>query len=607
MRGHALRSKQHCDRRRIGISFVCIAVVYAIVNWDMTTEVDGSPTAAQQPSPLRTATPRAVPSAGGLQWYPPLCHTLPYQLCERCTRRPNRTFQHCFNGCQCPSEGCEVVPVNGSQEHACTDSALWKTSSLSAHCVAPKEKIHPEELPLQLHSFAKKTAWLFHEWESWDSSCGSRDNGTTRRLRGYHDKDNLYVLENVCFHPTMGNMLGFDPQLDPFHGSNEIAEENSGFNQSVSDVAVKKWMVVAVPLPHPPSCLKEEPIALFHASEFLDNHIHAIHKGMAVRLAREKNHHLSSVVNPLTLMVVHRALFDVGGAALEYAKSMYFKRWASIFGFPFLPSDAPHARRRFVATRIPDPASEPMALKINESELACFRKVVVVLPSYRSASNDDNPYLMRVNGPRRPQDAQLYRRVREDVALCAGADYPRTADKKNPKIVIAVRSLNRKILGLAYHIRAIESFAKEELHARSVAVVEFSRLKLSEVAQIHLDADILVGFYGSGLSWVMLMPPQSVLVEFFSMYSCTERSLNRSTWGDAEQVRHCDFQGLASSLGISMLSIKVPDVARVRGGAYVSLTAWKETLRLAVCGLQFGAAQCPIPCPDCFGFEKLQH
>ena len=101
--------------------------------------------------------------------------------------------------------------------------------------------------------------------------------------------------------------------------------------------------------------------------------------------------------------------------------------------------------------------------------------------------------------------------LRQRFTDCYGGVADRVVNATNPRMTIAWRTMTRSQPRWDKIGEPLAEYSRQR-GARSFDIIEHAHITPAAVARHHMDTDVLIGGWGAGLMWELLMPAGSVVV-----------------------------------------------------------------------------------------------
>ena len=356
--------------------------------------------------------------------------------------------------------------------------------------------------------FERLTAWQSPSPTKVKGYFGSRAcQGTagSNRMRSFYDERKLYILENFCIGPD-GGVSGFNPQLVPYQsGTDLIWAQSSAANQSQIDVEEFRELFRRVaPLAKPPACIIDAPLLIYPVSSAYNNVGHDFYRiGSLLRireLAFDPDEHVAllKLYSPLGLRRLYpEYVMDASGIFREFLGPLQFGAVsvnASRNGFAKQVEELRQASRHDL-----------------DDARVCFRRGVVwhnaidnisnKMPQASSNSVPGYQVQYSLYGPRSHIDQLVTEKLRRQLAQCASLRLRSEPDRRSPRILFAMRSMNRnKFVDHDATLQSLKRFV-ESMNATLDVVEHVREDDANSMLQRYADADAIYGPYGAGLIW----------------------------------------------------------------------------------------------------------
>lgn len=286
------------------------------------------------------------------------------------------------------------------------------------------------------------------------------------------------------------------------------------------------------------------------------------------------------------------------GNAYSYFYQMFTRRWASVWGYPPSDRDLLHIKGH----RKVQPAS------------LCFRKMIVLHQCIVDCNSNDlswpwklrvkEQFLFTTGGPRSvARDGFAIELFRRRVRSCLGLP-ERRVNRDHPRVVYALRTQSRRHLGLSSKMQAlVEAFFSPTggINARSFDIAEHVKVNPAGFLRLVYDADILIGHWGAGLVFQILMPEDAVTIQLDQNSYCAGKG--QQGWN---VVPLCDYGGDAFAANLSHMLVALPESTTVvhddkHSGYDVSEETYVQAVSVAACAIRRADARhrvqlvCPFP------------
>lgn len=158
-------------------------------------------------------------------------------------------------------------------------------------------------------------------------------------------------------------------------------------------------------------------------------------------------------------------------------------------------------------------------------------------------------------GPRRAEDSvepQQFRQLMWE-RFVSKSQAP-LVNRQHPKVVLLWRSKRRREYGWADIVQPFTEWLWSK-GCRDFYIFEHVQATSDELVRAMADADIMIGIFGAGYTWMSLMPKGGVVVEMSAPWACSN-GFDKQGWN-----RHpsCDFGGLAMTCGLEHLTMNLGD------------------------------------------------
>ena len=375
-----------------------------------------------------------------------------------------------------------------------------------------------------------------------DSSSDTSDQNTTYadgtasfKFTARHEgSDRYYRIRNFCMSPV-GSMYGYQPEVTMYDGRDDVG---SRVPNEVPSAEFRAWVQGTKPLQQPASCYLDTKILIMPIWTRTDNPVHVWHRVAQLNHIKETNFGKNST-NVVTAYIFTQE-FALGFAPPWPSDPMYWLNQTAFNGYlrSVTPSHFPIYATRSVKAAQHEAIGREWPEATIMHPFACFKEAVVYhtcLPADCAAANRGPPPRPAYNtfGDRTP-DVLL--RFTQRLRECVGEEERLTPRLANPRVVLAHRTRTRRWTTSPY-LQAVIAIYVEKVLNGTLIVNEMGATSTPDLVKLYGSADIVIGQYGSGLAYSVLMPPASVMIEVnLQGYYCAGSSgINTN--------RRCDYGG----------------------------------------------------------------
>lgn len=509
-----------------------------------------------------------------------------------CFPIPNHQYN---KGCACPFPECMVRRdrgADGNDTRTCVRNPHYakepqrKEENPETNCIdaPPSSPLPNAESADPVEQFKFQTSWLFNKWWDWKAQCVPLQKHENFTHRSYHntsaDASGLYTIENGCL-DAYGGLHGFDPH----------AEKNLGKQEYQAEEEELYWFAKPRALPEPPSCFVDTPVLLVPMPVQNWNHYHVLHRSVSAMLATtsERLFNTTSLDEVLMIFVILEPRGIRQGNAFSYYYQMFTRKWASVWAYRPSGADLLHIHSQFPNHPRDETGLPPVPARL------CFKKMYVLHQCIHHCDGRILPwhgrvkdaFLFTTGGPRAiEKDSRAVQLFRSRAQRCLGLPNREGANVTNPRILYVLRTTtSRRHVGLAVKLQQLQKMVfSSAINARSFDMAEHIKLLPDAYMRLAWDSDIMIGHWGAGLVFQMLMPSGAVTAQFDTTSGCS------GGWFGWNKLGHCDYGGDASVTNTShfVITIKGSHVNRAhqRESIDINSQTYAWMLKLAKCGLQ---------------------
>ena len=368
---------------------------------------------------------------------------------------------------------------------------------------------------------------------------------------------------------------------EPFEGVDEIADLAEYSHESRMK-NVRKWVRNTHRLREPPECILDMTVIVVPVYKRSDNHGHALHR--LVPALRVKHEIISQSANTLLIYALDvQDETEDEMRAYQYLHELANTSWASVFmqrpSHPFLKSlkwngVPPQVSLCFSQVIIP---SQCRQLPGTDERLACVNMDAIA----------SSRFAFRLFGQRLQTELQATQLVRNLVSNCISKPLRRAPNASAPRVGYVFRSRSR-VDEAASHLMLTYAEIAERVGAHSFQVVEYALLDPRFVFELFMDFDVLVGVFGTGMLWLLLMPPGATLGHLRGDISIGS---GESHW-NIPRYRWLDFEAYAQMAHINSLMVPVLLLQHSKpyGSWILSRKMWESIFVALICGVDRNAS-----------------
>jgi hypothetical protein len=405
------------------------------------------------------------------------------------------------------------------------------------------EQIHAEKLQV----FKNFTSRAFKTWYDWPATCtaGKAIEGQQDPIaHAFHDRSqgNNYRMRNICIKPS-GGLAGWKPHIEDFDGSDDvqtITHDASGFRHA------KGYIMGVESLKEKPTCYYDTPLLLMPLVVRSNNPGHVFHRmaamfDIAKRAFPSPEEHQKLTTVYAMMEGVNTGIPNDHHDLSDFAKTAYTQFLGMVSPYHFAVYGAHFGMTQEIQRKLFGDAikNDPRLF-----EPICFREMVVYFTVTTVEAHSPNQG-REVIPMYYARSQRLMFEFLDRMRLCAGVGPRRTApNRTNPVVLFTSRSGLRRWVLNPYHIGAV---AQRVHQAEGTLVVhEMKDDTLLELIRLYNNVDVIVGPYGAGLFFGILMPPRSVVLEI----THSEKRCAAHMGIDQSPNFMCDYGGNFHTAGV---------------------------------------------------------